>query len=106
GVLCRFTAFVAVDERVVNEGGRVHRVTQPVEVPQGWGMPSVARVAGPMGAMMPAAAPMRRERAGRHLTSPSVHAEQVVLSAGAADLGSAECMPSQAVMDVNGIPPV
>ncbi|MFJ6673348.1 VIT domain-containing protein [Actinosynnema sp. NPDC091369] len=36
GVLSRFTAFVAVDERVVNEGGRVRRVTQPVELPDGW----------------------------------------------------------------------
>lgn len=43
-VLCRFTAFVAVDSRVVNAGGDVHRVTQPVEQPAGWNMP----VAAPM----------------------------------------------------------
>jgi Ca-activated chloride channel family protein len=36
GVLCRFTAFVAVDSRVVNEGGQNRRVTQPVELPSGW----------------------------------------------------------------------
>lgn len=36
GVLCRFTAFVAVDSRVVNEGGETKRVTQPVELPSGW----------------------------------------------------------------------
>jgi Ca-activated chloride channel family protein len=36
GVLCRFTAYVAVDERVVNEGGKVRKVTQPVEMPSGW----------------------------------------------------------------------
>ena len=37
GVLCRFTAYVAVDRReVVNEGGEVHQVTQPVEMPAGW----------------------------------------------------------------------
>jgi Ca-activated chloride channel family protein len=36
GVLCRFTAFVAVDSRVVTEGARPHRVTQPVELPAGW----------------------------------------------------------------------
>ncbi len=36
GVLCRFTAFVAVDSRVVNEGGEPRRVTQPVELPSGW----------------------------------------------------------------------
>jgi Ca-activated chloride channel homolog len=36
GVLCRFTAFVAADVQVANEGGAVHRVLQPVEVPAGW----------------------------------------------------------------------
>jgi Ca-activated chloride channel family protein len=36
GVLCRFTAFVAVDSRVVTDGGAPHRVTQPVELPSGW----------------------------------------------------------------------
>ncbi|MBX6752115.1 MAG: VWA domain-containing protein, partial [Micromonosporaceae bacterium] len=51
GVLCRFTAWVAVDERVVTEGGQPHRVVQPVELPSGWEMP----VAPPM---MLAAAPM------------------------------------------------
>ncbi|OJF11262.1 VIT domain-containing protein [Couchioplanes caeruleus] len=38
GVLCRFTAFVAVDSRVVHEGGERRRVTQPVETPSGWEM--------------------------------------------------------------------
>ncbi|WP_439627783.1 VIT domain-containing protein [Gemmata sp.] len=37
GVLCRFTAFVAVDRsEVVNAGGEVHAVAQPVEAPAGW----------------------------------------------------------------------
>jgi hypothetical protein len=37
GVLCRFTAFVAVDRsEVVNPGGQVHGVVQPVEQPSGW----------------------------------------------------------------------
>jgi Ca-activated chloride channel homolog len=35
-VLCRFTAFVAVDSRVVTDGEVPHRVTQPVELPAGW----------------------------------------------------------------------
>ncbi|HEY1097602.1 MAG TPA: VIT domain-containing protein, partial [Myxococcota bacterium] len=35
-VLCRFTAFVAVDHEVVNEGGRLHKTTQAVESPAGW----------------------------------------------------------------------
>jgi Ca-activated chloride channel family protein len=38
GVLCRFTAWLAVDTRIVAEGGQVHRVVQPVEVPAGWEM--------------------------------------------------------------------
>ncbi len=35
-VLCRFTALVAVDSRVVAEGGPAHRMIQPVELPSGW----------------------------------------------------------------------
>jgi Ca-activated chloride channel family protein len=39
GVLCRFTAFVAVDRsEVVNEGGKQHQIVQPVEAPAGWKM--------------------------------------------------------------------
>jgi Ca-activated chloride channel family protein len=39
GVLCRFTAFVAIDaSRIVNAGGQRHRVMQAVEAPQGWAM--------------------------------------------------------------------
>lgn len=59
GVLCRFTAFVAVDSRVVNEGGETRRVTQPVESPSGWDMfaaPTISPAAAPMG--LAAAAPM------------------------------------------------
>ncbi|MGP0063009.1 MAG: VIT domain-containing protein, partial [Isosphaeraceae bacterium] len=36
-ILCRFTAYVAVDRtQVANEGGSLHRITQPVEQPEGW----------------------------------------------------------------------
>ncbi|MEV6868558.1 VIT domain-containing protein [Streptosporangium subroseum] len=42
GVLCRFTAFVAVDSQVVAEGGPGHRVIQPVELPSGWENPAAA----------------------------------------------------------------
>jgi Ca-activated chloride channel family protein len=38
GVLCRFTAWLAVDSRVVTEGGQVHRIVQPVEPADGWAM--------------------------------------------------------------------
>ncbi|MEO3785564.1 VIT domain-containing protein [Actinocorallia sp. B10E7] len=55
-VLCRFTAFVAVDSRVVTSGGTPHQVTQPVELPRGW-QPASAPVAFPVAAPMMAAAP-------------------------------------------------
>jgi Ca-activated chloride channel family protein len=43
GVLCRFTAFVAVDRSaVVNAGGQVHGIVQPVEMPEGWAPPGLA----------------------------------------------------------------
>ncbi|MEY9929157.1 Ca-activated chloride channel family protein [Catenulispora sp. GP43] len=35
-VLSRFTAFVVVDTRVVNKGGTLKQVTQPVDLPDGW----------------------------------------------------------------------
>jgi Ca-activated chloride channel family protein len=66
GVLCRFTAFVAVDvAEVVNERGEVHRVVQPVDAPHGWdlfapgGEPARAiafTAAAPAQAMAPMAA--------------------------------------------------
>ncbi len=37
GVLCRFTAFVAVDRaHVIDQRAELHRMTQPVESPAGW----------------------------------------------------------------------
>jgi Ca-activated chloride channel family protein len=54
GVLCRFTAFVAVDTRVVAEGGPEHRVIQPVEMPSGWDAPVAAAP------LMAAGAPMAK----------------------------------------------
>ena len=51
GVLCRFTAFVAADVQVVNEGGVVHRVLQPVEAPAGWDMLRRVATAMPAAAM-------------------------------------------------------
>jgi Ca-activated chloride channel family protein len=73
GVLCRFTAYVAVDTRVVTEGGQPHRVVQPVEPVAGWdmlhtGAPTMLQasmhVGGapapmPMSAPMPFSMPMR-----------------------------------------------
>jgi Ca-activated chloride channel family protein len=56
-VLCRFSAFVAVDEAErVNPGGELREVLQPVEMPSGWGMAGMA----PAG--MPAPAPQHMMR--------------------------------------------
>lgn len=52
GVLCRFTAYVAVDTRQVADGPPEHRVIQPVERPSGWEPPAPA----PMMPMMAAPA--------------------------------------------------
>ena len=36
-VLCRFTAYVAIDRsEVVNQGGQLRRIVQPVDFPAGW----------------------------------------------------------------------
>ena len=56
GVLSRFTAWVAVDERVVAETGEKHRVLQPVELPAGWEIDRVMPMMA--GAPMPAPAPL------------------------------------------------
>ncbi len=56
-VLSRFTAFLAVDRsQVVNKGGVLHQVVQPVELPGGWKQGG-ARGA-PMGGVMPMRATM------------------------------------------------
>jgi len=37
GVLSRFTAFAAIDHaETASKGGKLHRITQPVELPEGW----------------------------------------------------------------------
>ncbi|MGA2702875.1 MAG: VIT domain-containing protein [Isosphaeraceae bacterium] len=39
GVLSRFTAYVAIDHaETATKGGKLHRITQPVELPQGWAL--------------------------------------------------------------------
>ncbi|MFG1821889.1 VIT domain-containing protein [Microbispora bryophytorum] len=63
GVLCRFTAFVAVDTRVTSEGGPAHRVIQPVEPPSGWEMPTAMP-------LMAAGAPMMAKMATFTTTGP------------------------------------
>ncbi|GII53836.1 hypothetical protein Pth03_22250 [Planotetraspora thailandica] len=51
GVLCRFTAFVAVDSRVAADGSPQHRVIQPVETPSGWDAPIAVPMAFTMAKM-------------------------------------------------------
>ena len=76
GVLCRFTAFVAADVQVVNEGGVVHRVLQPVEAPAGWTMferVGLAAAAMPMARMsggLQSAGPFGGRVAGRGPAGP------------------------------------
>jgi Ca-activated chloride channel homolog len=60
GVLCRFTAYVAVDSRVVNENGETRRVNQPVEFPSGWEVPGAV----PMSMVMSDPAPPMPPSAG------------------------------------------
>ena len=75
-MLCRFTAYVAVDSRVVADGG-LHRVMQPVEAPAGWDADLV------LGAAPPSPSATRTARALMAEPMPS------------ASVGAAAAMPSQ-----------
>ncbi len=80
-VLCRFTAYVAVDSRVVAGGTEPHRVVQPVEAPAGWGMfDGAVPGAAPAGAMrmMPASLPASAQRQRSFAASAEVRAGQSV----------------------------
>lgn len=66
-VLCRFTAFVAVDrDEKVNPEGTVHRIVQPVEAPSGWDrkLMDVMACAAPAGPPPAGLGAMRRSRVG------------------------------------------
>jgi Ca-activated chloride channel family protein len=63
GVLCRFTAFVAVDRsEVVNPGGEVHGVVQPVEQPEGWESLTLSATAGTPAYLAPETAKLLRRK--------------------------------------------
>ena len=96
GVLCRFTAFVAVDSRVVTDGAAPHRVTQPVELPARWdpvglGLPPAVGWYAAMGAMPAPASPGRvraTPMAARHAaTMKSFASAAAVAPAGTAPRG-------------------
>lgn len=74
GVLCRFTAFVAVDRsETVNPGGEVLQVTQAVELPAEWAMPMAAmalRCPAPMAAAPMTVGAITGSMAALHLAEP------------------------------------
>ncbi len=107
GVLCRFTAFLAVDTRVVTDGGTPHRVTQPVELPSGWDggaapAPGVmlGAMAIPRPGMMPAA-PMAA-MAPSAWTGAQAGAPMGFASASAARPGAAEASAEPGLPGVPG----
>ena len=77
-VLCRFTALVAVDSRVVAEGGPAHRVIQPVELPSGWDIDQFSGLA-----FAPMAASMAPSMPGAMAREAAMPAAAINLSAGA-----------------------
>jgi Ca-activated chloride channel family protein len=91
GVLCRFTAYVAVDRsEVVNPGGQVHGMMQPVEPPAGWDM-LTQTAAGALGAVYRMApAPMRSAR------SRSYGGSGAMPSAPHQEVNSLKCPPPAA----------
>ncbi|MCU7728674.1 VIT domain-containing protein [Actinoplanes sp. KI2] len=112
GVLCRFTAFVAVDSRVVNEGGETRRVTQPVELPSGWELspdsvavaPAMVRLASIAPAPAPPAAPgrggfapMRADAGGPALDRLAGGGREHAVPAGGAAVTRPAPMPFAAV---------
>ncbi|HEV8565665.1 MAG TPA: VIT domain-containing protein [Actinoplanes sp.] len=82
GVLSRFTAYVAVDSRVVNENGDTRRVTQPVEMPSGWEVPRDVAGAPPF-LLASAAAPVPPPAPGQPMR-PSFAPAQAGLPRGSA----------------------
>ena len=97
-VLCRFTAFVAVDSRVVAEGGDPHRVTQPVEMPDGWEMPlPPPPPPGMQGYGAPPAAPMQPAAFGQSYGAAAASAPDMF-----AGRPQAQAVPPSAPMAAGG----
>ena len=107
-VLCRYTAFVAVDTRVVNENGRIHKVTQPVELPSGWEMPAAPRgvrgihAGGASIAMTPGIVPARHGRVRSRTASETTHARSHDSGKLPRPLGATDPNPEPAFED--GVP--
>ncbi|MFC4042775.1 VIT domain-containing protein [Dactylosporangium siamense] len=70
-VLCRFTAYVAVDKRVVTEGGEPRQVVQPVDLPAGWELPTAVPPPPLHPTAMPMAPPASAPYRSRSAAMPS-----------------------------------
>jgi Ca-activated chloride channel family protein len=113
GVLCRFTAFVAVDvKEVVNPSGQVHRVTQPVEAASGWAMLGTDReealreTVGYRGAMPAGFASSVRSvmRALRRDASMDMGDPMCAMTPGPGDTGMFAALPPQALPPAGQVP--
>ncbi|MEV4477645.1 VIT domain-containing protein [Nonomuraea sp. NPDC049504] len=106
GVLCRFTAYVAVDTRQVAGEGPQHRVIQPVEPPSGWEPPQSPGM-GAFGAnVMLAAAPasparMRTPQPGLS-SAGGMEMERGFLTGGPQDGGALPPSPAPMPMGPGG----
>jgi Ca-activated chloride channel family protein len=95
GVLCRFTAFIAVDERVVTDGTAPRTVVQPIELPSGWemsapgGAPSPMPAAGAPRRYMSGIAPMAGPMGGATPFAPAAMAMPTPMGAPPGTLGGA-----------------
>ncbi|SEG84626.1 Ca-activated chloride channel family protein [Nonomuraea solani] len=91
GVLCRFTAYVAIDTRQVADGVPEHHVIQPVEPPSGWEMPMAPPMAGGFAATaMLAAAPV----SARRMRAPGGGFSSADLDQGFTGGGGAGALPA------------
>jgi Ca-activated chloride channel family protein len=96
GVLCRFTAWLAVDTRVVAGETQPHRVVQPVEQPRGWvdAAPMGAAPYGLMAARTAFGAPATLA-GGPAMAKPAMNAPAPTAGATAMDWMSAPPPPAQ-----------
>ncbi|MBS2025630.1 MAG: VWA domain-containing protein [Deltaproteobacteria bacterium] len=76
-ILTRFTAFIAVDQEIVNPGGQGRMVVQPVEMPADWELQKEGGIAGPpqvqpmiAQAGLPGGMPLMRSMAARAAPAP------------------------------------
>jgi Ca-activated chloride channel family protein len=83
GVLCRFTAFVAVDTQVATSGELPHQVIQPVELPDGWVMPPAPTTMAAMsvGSFRAAAAAARPSTSDAAVSEQAATSEQAAMPA-------------------------